>query len=115
MQSLRSVDGGASRMRAPPGEARHEMARIREAPPDTHTHVAADTCRCTTALVARREGREGHAMTRHKDFEAERRHEEFAKKSPGKAPGYDKKPPPAEAPRPHEAAPPEVRKPSRPR
>lgn len=54
-------------------------------------------------------------MTRHKDFEAERRHEEFAKKSPGKAPGYDKKPPPAEAPRPHEAAPPEVRKPSRPR
>ena len=54
-------------------------------------------------------------MARNEEYEARRRHEEAARKTPGKAPGYEKLPPPVEAPRPHEAAPPEVRKPSRPR
>ncbi len=54
-------------------------------------------------------------MTKHDDHEARRKREESAANQPGKAPGYEKLPRPVESPKPHEAAPPEVRKPSRPR
>lgn len=59
--------------------------------------------------------RETSPMKKHEDFQEHRQREDAAKQHPGKAPGHEKLPPPVASPRPHEAAPPEVRKPSRPR
>jgi len=53
-------------------------------------------------------------MTEQDDYQERRKRQEDFKKHPDKAPGYEKLHKPEEKPKPPEATPPEIRKPTRP-